>query len=96
MIPKSSRYGSRANASTLRYVEAEVKREGKRGEIEILPNSEDVCLSLLYYRISAERELGKSERSTIISKSNFLAAVVRKGGEREPLRPCFSPTRWMG
>ena len=53
-----------------RFVEAEVKREGKGEEIEILPNSRDVCLSLSHYRISAAREKEGSgvgyQRSTII------------------------------
>ena len=81
-----------------RFVEPEVKREGKAEDIEILPNSGDVCLSLSYYRISEERERerererggGGYERSTIITKSNF-AGSGEKTGKEEPLSRGFLP-----
>ena len=82
-----------------RFVEAEVKRQGKGEEIEILPDSGDVCLSLSYYRISAERErerererekggMGTTTNHQRSSQSQILLAAVvslgrRGGGEKK-------------
>ena len=87
-----------------RFVEAEVKRQGKGEEIEILPDSGDVCLSLSYYRISAERERERERREEWVRlrtindhhKVKFcwqpwFPSGEEAAGKEEPLRSGFFP-----
>ena len=73
-----------------RFVEAEVKREGKAEDIEILPNSGDVCLSLSYYRISEERERererGGGGRTINDHHKVKFCWLGRKDGERRAIK----------